>query len=275
MAVSSRPSPGSVHAGAAVTGPLWQGVAVALVTFFDAEGGVDHAATAEHAVRLVGTGVRAVLVAGSTGEADALTDTERVALVAAVRHAVPAGVPVLAGASAAWTGQAVARVADAVGAGADAVLVAPPGRCREVAGFYRQVVAAADGRPVLAYHFPGVAGGPVPVEALGELGELPVAGVKDSSGDAERLLRELAAWNGWTYVGSSALVGFAGLVGAAGAVLAVANAYPQECLAAFGGDGAAQRRLLAAHLAARADFPHGLKAMVAQRFGTPVRARLG
>jgi len=255
-----------------VTEPLWRGVAVALVTFFDAEGGVDHAATAGHAVRLVEAGVRAVLVAGSTGEADALTDTERVALVAAVRHALPAGVPVLAGASAAWTGQAVARVADAVGAGADAVLVAPPSRCRGVVELYRQVAAAADGRPVLAYHCPGMAGGPVPVEALGEL---PVSGLKDSSGDAERLLRELAAWDGWTYVGSSALVGLAGLVGAAGAVLAVANAYPQECLAAFGGDGASQRGLLAAHLAARADFPHGLKAMVAQRFGTPVQARLG
>lgn len=252
--------------------PLWRGVAVALVTLFDAEGGVDHEATAEHAMRLVEAGVRAVLVVGSTGEADAITDTERVTLVAAVRHALPAGVPVLAGASAAWTGEAVARVADAIGAGADAVLVAPPSRCRDLVAFYRAVAGAANGRPVLAYHFPGSAGGPVPVEALATL---PVAGVKDSSGDAERLLRELAAWQGWTYVGSSALVALAGLVGAAGAILAVANAYPEECIAAFDGDGAAQRRLLTAHLAARADFPHGLKALVRRRFGIPVRARLG
>ena len=52
--------------------PLWRGVAVALVTLFDGDGSVDVAGTARHAERLVASGVRAVLVAGSTGEADAL-----------------------------------------------------------------------------------------------------------------------------------------------------------------------------------------------------------
>ncbi len=252
--------------------PLWRGVAAALVTLFDTDGGVDHAATAAHAQRLAAAGVRAVLVAGSTGEADALTDTERVTLVTAVRHALPASVPVLAGAGGAWTGEVLARVGAVIQAGADAVLVAPPRRTADVAGCYAAVAACAGGTPVLAYHFPGVAGGAVPVEALPGL---PVAGIKDSTGDAERLLRELAAWDGWTYVGSSALVTLAGVLGATGAILAVANAYPEECLAAFDGDGAAQRRLLDAHLAAKADFPRGLKALLAERFGTPAGARMG
>jgi 4-hydroxy-tetrahydrodipicolinate synthase len=255
-----------------VTGPLWRGVSVALLTLFDDDGGVDHAATAAHAVRLVEHGMRAVLVAGSTGEADALTDTERVALVTAVREALPDGVPVLAGASGAWTGAAVARVADAVGAGADAVLVAPPRRAGDLVAFYTAVAAAAGDKPVLAYHFPGAAGGEVPV---GALAKLPVAGVKDSTGDAERLLTELSTWDGWTYVGSTALVTLAGVVGATGAILAAANAHPQECVAAYGGDGTVQRRLLAAHVAARSNFPHGLKAMVAERFGTSTVARMG
>ena len=48
--------------------PLWRGVAVALVTLFEADGvRVDAAATAAHARRLVELGVRGVLVAGSTG----------------------------------------------------------------------------------------------------------------------------------------------------------------------------------------------------------------
>jgi 4-hydroxy-tetrahydrodipicolinate synthase len=252
--------------------PLWRGVGVALVTLFDAEGGVDHAATAAHASRLVGYGVRAVLVAGSTGEADALTDTERVTLVTAVRHAVPGGVAVLAGAGGAWRGDAVSRVGAAVEAGADAVLVPPPRRCLDVGPFYAEVARAAGGVPVLAYHYPGVAGGEVPVDALPSL---PVAGLKDSTGDAERLLRELAAWDGWTYVGASTMVTLAAVLGATGAILALANAYPEECLTAFDGDGKAQRRLLDAHLAARTGFPHGLKALVAQRFGVSTAARMG
>src|SRR5690606_19922274 len=161
------------------TEPLWRGVAAALITLFDDEGAVDLVATATHARRLVDHGVRALLVAGTTGEADALTDAERRALVAAVRDAVPSEIPVLAGAGGSWTGQAVDRVRAVVDAGADALLVPPPRRCGDLLGFYSAVAAAAADKPVLAYHFPGVVGGEVPVEVHGEL---PVAGLKDSTG---------------------------------------------------------------------------------------------
>ena len=125
---------------------------------------------------------------------------------------------------------------------------------------------------MLAYHFPGVAGGPVPLDVLPHL---PVVGLKDSTGSAERLLAELDAWDGWTYVGSAALAGYAGSVGATGAILAVANAVPEEAIAAWNGDGAAQRRLFGPHRAAQTRFPHGLKELVAQRFGTATVSRLG
>jgi 4-hydroxy-tetrahydrodipicolinate synthase len=167
----------------------------------------------------------------------------------------------------------VAELAAAsVKAGADAVLVAPPRRGLDPAAFFTEVGVAVGDTPVLAYHFPGVAGGEVPVELLASL---PVAGLKDSTGDAERLLRELDAWDGWTYVGSPVLALYAGQLGAAGAILAVANAVPEDCLAAWDGDSAAQRRLTGPHLRAKSRFPHGLKALVADRFGTSLAARMG
>ena len=255
----------------AVMEPLWDGVGVALVTLFDADGSVDVEGTAAHAARLVGLGVRGVLVAGTTGEADALTAGERVALVSAVRSACPS-VPVLAGAGGAWARPAAELAGSLVAAGADALLVAPPRRAVELAVFFTAVAEAAGDAPVLGYHFPGVVGGDIPVEALPAL---PLRGVKDSTGDAERLLRELSTWDGRVYVGSSALTLLAGALGAAGAILAVANAVPEDCLAAWSGDGAAQRRLTGPHLAAKAGFPHGLKKLVAERFGTPTHARLG
>jgi 4-hydroxy-tetrahydrodipicolinate synthase len=251
--------------------PLWRGVAVALVTLFDADGAVDVPATAAHAARLVDLGMRAVLVAGSTGEAEALTDPERLALVTAIRQACP-DVPVIAGATGAWAAPVTEHVAASVAAGADAVLVPPPRRVGDIVGFYRTVRKAAGSVPVLAYHYPGVAGAAVPVEALTELA---VDGLKDSTGDPERLLRTLQAWSGWTYVGSSTVVSYAGQVGATGAILAVANAVPEECVAAFDGDGTAQRRLIGPHLAARSQFPHGLKELVSRRFGTATGCRLG
>jgi 4-hydroxy-tetrahydrodipicolinate synthase len=77
--------------------PLFRGVGVALATLFEDDGEVDVKATADLAANLADVGIRAVVVAGSTGEAAALTAEERVALLTETRRAVPAGVPVIAG----------------------------------------------------------------------------------------------------------------------------------------------------------------------------------
>jgi 4-hydroxy-tetrahydrodipicolinate synthase len=252
--------------------PLWTGVSVALVTLFDEAGEVAADETAAHAARLVEAGVRAVLVTGSTGEAAALSDAERVRIVAAVRQACP-DVPVLAGASGEWWRPAAERVAAAVAAGADAVLVAPPRLGGDLAGYYARVAEAAGGVPVLAYHYPGAAGGEVPVE---DLAALPVAGVKDSSGDPARLAHELDLdWRGVVHTGSPALLGYAGWLGAAGAIVAAANLDPEDCVAAFAGDAAAQRRVLRAERGSRDRFPRGLKEAMHARFGTSPTGRLG
>ena len=69
--------------------PLFTGVGVALVTLFDDDGDVDTDATAALAAELAAAGVRAIVVAGSTGEAAALDSAERVALAKVVREVVP------------------------------------------------------------------------------------------------------------------------------------------------------------------------------------------
>jgi 4-hydroxy-tetrahydrodipicolinate synthase len=255
--------------------PLFRGVAVALVTLFDADLAVDVRATAEHAARLVALGITGVLVAGTTGEAAALDDDERDQLVRAIRQAIPEGVPVIAGTgNAGWSGQAAARARAAADAGADAVLVLSPPMADDPRPFYDEVAKATTGRiPLLAYHYPAASGPGIKVEYLDDL---PIAAVKDSSGDAERLLVEVATTKTAVYPGSSALVALAGVLGCPGAILALANAEPEGCVAAFT-DGAAQTRIAAAHLAQRTHggFPHGIKALTAARFGTPTHARMG
>ena len=254
-----------------VTQPLWTGPAVALVNLFEHDGGVDAKRTADHASRLVADGIRGVLVNGSTGEAAALTDAERVELVAAVREACP-GVPVIAGASGPWWRPAAARVAAAIEAGADAVLVAPPRLGGSLTEYFARVSEAAAGVPVLAYHYPGVAGGPVPVDALSGLG---VAGIKDSSGDPARLGHELGLGGPLAvYTGASALLGYASWLGAAGAIVAAANLVPRECLAAWDRDAAAQHVVLRTERESKS-LPGGLKEAMARRFGTSPVRRLG
>jgi dihydrodipicolinate synthase/N-acetylneuraminate lyase len=250
--------------------PPFTGIGAALVTLFDDTRAVDFRATADLAARLVDDGVRAVAVAGSTGEADALDEDERRRLLDAVRARVD-GVTVLAGTGAAWAGEAARRTAAARDGGADAALVLSPRRVPDPRPYYAEVAAAAGDLPLLAYHFPAAAPPGIPVELLPDL---PVVGGKDSSGDPERLLHTLSTWDGHVYPGSAALLSFAGPLGCPGAILALANAEPGLCAAAFGGDPAAQRKLTDAHLTAARAFPAGIKQLTAARYGTSTVSRL-
>ena len=254
--------------------PVFTGVAVALLTFFDDDGAVDTGACAEHAARLVGLGVRAVVVAGSTGEAAALEPEERLALLDAVcgSDGVGGRVPVIAGTGAPSARQAAALTAAAVDHGADGVLALSPPGTDDARRYYEQVAAVAGDVPVLAYHFPAMSAPGIPVTALGDL---PVAGCKDSSGDVDRLLETRSTWDRPLYVGSSALLALAGPLGCAGAIVTLANAEPEKCVAAFAGDAAAQLELAPHHRAAGVRLPVGIKELTRRRFGTSTAVRVG
>jgi 4-hydroxy-tetrahydrodipicolinate synthase len=247
------------------------GIGVALVTLFDDTKAIDEKGTADLAVRLVDDGVDAVVVAGSTGEADTLEDDERRRLLDAVRSRLD-GIPVLAGTGGSWAGPAARRTAAARDGGADAALVLSPARLADPRAYYAEVAAAAGDLPLLAYHYPAVSSPGIPVQMLPEL---PVVGAKDSSGDPERLLAELSTWDGFLYPGAATLLSFAGPLGCPGAILALANAAPERCAAAFTGDAAAQRALTADHLTAATAFPAGIKSLVAARYGTSTVSRAG
>lgn len=238
----------------------FSGVGVALLTIFDDSGDLDTGATAALSADLVQRGMRAVLACGTTGEAATLTDAERVAIVRAVRDATPAAVPVLAGTGAQSAARAAELTTAACEAGADAVLAWPPPGSADLASYYAAIATAAGGRRVLAYHIPWVSSPGVPVE---QLAGLPIAGVKDSSGSADRLLDEIAHYRGATYVGSSALLALAGPMGGTGAILALANVEPERCCRAFAGDAIAQRELADRHLRVRAGGPAELKRILA------------
>jgi len=249
---------------------LFSGVGVALVTLFTPAGDIDPAATGKLAADLAGRGVRAVLVCGSTGEAATLSAAERIALIEAVRGAVPAEIPVIAGTGAPSVGQATVLTREAVAAGADALLTWCPAGTSAAAersalpGFFAAVRDAAGGRPVLAYHNPFISCAAIPVDLLATL---PVTGQKDSSGSPDRLLDELAHYPGDTYTGSAAVLALAGPMGATGALLALANLAPEECVRALTGDAAGQRGLAAQHLAVRESGIPGLKRMLAAATG--------
>ena len=214
-----------------------------------------------------------MLVCGSTGEAAALTDEERVALVRAVRRACP-DVPVVAGASGEWWRPAAERATAAVKEGADAVLVAPPRGGTDLTDYFGRVVDAAGSAQVLAYHFPPTAGGPVPVEALTSL---PIHGIKDSSGDPERLLSELEldGWSGSTYVGAAPIARTPPPSARPAQSWPRPTSPPKTASRRGTAMWAPNGGCLSTHRTCRDRFPHGLKNAMAARFATSTTARLG
>jgi len=244
--------------------PIFSGVGVALVTLFDDEGEIDAPATADHAARLVDAGVAAVVVAGTTGEAMTLDVEERSDLLLAVRSAVDGRVPVLAGTGSASARQAVLLSRRAADDGADGLLVLSPPGVGDPRPYYERVAAAVD-VPVLAYHYPAASSPGVPVDVLGQL---PVSGLKDSSGDAERLMLEADELDRGLYTGSPVLIHLAGAIGCAGAILALANVDPEGCQRAWGGDGAVQRELINGHRGQSLAGIAGLKRTLCALHGT-------
>jgi 4-hydroxy-tetrahydrodipicolinate synthase len=254
--------------------PPFTGVGVALVTLFNDDRSVDVAATADLAARLVDAGIVAVLVAGTTGEAAALTSDERTSLLDAVGAAIrPRGATLVAGTGAVAAMQAARLTAEAADHGADLLVALSPPWTTDPRPYYDEVAKAADGVPLLAYHYPAASAPGIPVRLLPDL---PVLGCKDSSGDCDRLLETLTVWDGHLYAGSSAVVSYVGQLGLPGVILALANAEPERCVQAFVGDGAAQRELAAAHTTMRVEgFPAGIKQLTATRWGTSTVSRMG
>jgi 4-hydroxy-tetrahydrodipicolinate synthase len=248
--------------------PLFTGAGVALVTLFDDDGRLLVEETVEHALDLVDRGITAVVVSGTTGESWALDVDERLELSVALDGRAP----VIVGSGHLDDDRAARLVGAAADAGAVAVLALSPPHVDDVRPHYEALAGHAAGLALLAYHFPAVSPPGIPVEVLPEL---PIAGLKDSSGDAGRLVAELGSYDGPLYVGSSAYLALAGPLGATGAILSLANTDPEGCIAALAGDMEAQRALLPGHRESRLDFPAGLKRRLARSAGTSaaVRAR--
>ena len=250
--------------------PLFRGPGVALITLFDRDGTLLLQDTAAFAADLAAKGAAAVLVAGTTGEFWALTDDERVDLVAAVRSALPRSVPVIAGVGAYTTTAAVALCGRVREAGADAALAFVP-HGEKPAEVYARLRDTLGDLPLLAYHFPAAGYEPLDVEALADMG---IDGIKDSSGEPARLLRTRPLLPAATYTGSALLVSLAAALQLPGALLALSNVEPATAQAAWHGDLTAQGRLADLHAQLAAEPPPVvLKRLVADRHGTPAWTR--
>ena len=219
---------------------LFSGVATALITPFKDEK-LDLAALEGLLEGQKKAGISALVVAGTTGEAPALTYGEFAALVEFVRTRWD-GI-LIAGCGANCTARAAELAELAEKAGADALLAVTPYYNKATrAGLVEHYRAlAAFGLPVIAYHVPSRTGYRLTIDDFRALADLPgVCGVKECSGDLaflqELVLEFSGRWGVWT--GNDTDIRAAMRLGADGVIPVAPNLIPAEIcsLTALSGD---------------------------------------
>jgi len=204
-------------------------VVVALTTPFGPDGSVDAAALARHVTLLVESGVDTLMPCGTTGEGPLLAADEIAAVVAAVVEAADGSARVLAHVGRPSTADTAKLAGRALAAGAAGVSAVVPYYYaltdQQVVGHYRQLLAAADGRPVYAYTIPARDGNDLSPEAVTTLAADGLRGVKDSTKSWERHVGYLATGVD-VLIGTDALVVDSFRAGSAGCVSALANVRP-------------------------------------------------
>lgn len=208
------------------------GSITALVTPFDSTGALDFAAWQRLVEWQVSSGIDAIVVAGSTGEAAALSDDEYSALIRSAVKQVAGRIPVLAGTGQSNTAKTIAQTRLAKSSGADIALVVTPPYVRPTqAGLVEHYQAVADegGLPVVLYNVPGRTGCDMQPETVAVLCMHPnIIGLKEARGDEDRwnALYPLASAHFSLLSGDDPTCVRAIQGGAAGVISVASNAVP-------------------------------------------------
>lgn len=214
----------------------FEGVYVAIVTPFAADGEVDYRCLRELCERLISQGVHGLVPAGSLGEYATLTNEERASVVETVIEAAAGRVPVVAGSAAPSTKQAIAWVKHAKEAGAAGVMALPPINYRpleqEVIAHYEALNEA--GLPMIVYNNPHDYKVDLTPQLLTRLAGLEqVVAVKEFSGDIRRVHDILQQTDLEVMIGVDDLAMEGALFGATGWIAGVPNALPKEGVELF------------------------------------------
>ncbi len=159
------------------------GILTAMVTPFDANGGLDEDACARLIHHLLANGSDGLVLAGSTGEGSTLTDDEKVRLWE-IGVAEAGGAPVIAGTGTNDTAHSVEMTKRAAEAGVDGALAVVPyyvkPNRRGLIGHYHAIAAASD-LPIVLYNIPSRSVIDMPNDLLAELGRVEnIVAVKQS-----------------------------------------------------------------------------------------------
>lgn len=218
--------------------PLFKGVIPALITPFR-DGAIDEAAYVALIERQIAAGVHGLVPVGTTGETSTLSHDEHRRAVELCVQSAAGRTPVIAGAGANATDEAIELVRHAKTVGADAALVVTPYYNRpSQEGLYAHYAAINEAvqLPVVIYNVPGRTSVDISNETLARLSKLPnIVGVKDATGDVVRpSFQRLHCGDDWLLLSGDdpSALGYMAH-GGHGCISVTANVAPEQCVAFY------------------------------------------
>ena len=228
----------------------------AMVTPFDADGGLDRVAAARVAKHLVDSGCDGLVVSGTTGESPTIDDDEKRELLRVVLDAVGDRARIIAGVGTYDTAHSIRLARDAAAEGAHGLLVVTPYYSKPPqSGLLAHFTAIADvtDLPVVLYDIPPRSVVPIEPDTLRALAEHPnIVAVKDAKADLHSG-GQIIAETGLAYYSGDDSLNLPwlamGAVGFISVISHVASPQLREMLSAFASGDLATARKINASLA--------------------------
>ncbi|MBE1161879.1 dihydrodipicolinate synthase family protein [Dyella acidiphila] len=222
------------------TTSMWHGVLPAITTPFTADGKVDHAFLAKHALQLIDAGCKGIVPLGSLGEAATLSFDEKLDILRTLVKALDGRAPVIPGIASLSTDEAVRLAQAAKAIGCSGLMVLPPyvysTDWREMGAHVRAVIGATD-LPCMLYNNPVAYKTDFTPAQMAELAAAfpNLQAVKESSGDVRRFagISALLGDRLQLLVGMDDAIVEGVAMGAVGWIAGLVNAYPKESVKLF------------------------------------------
>lgn len=175
---------------------VFKGIATALITPFTPDGAkIDYDSFGRLIDWQIESGIDALVIAGTTGEASTLTDDEHRTLIDFAVKRTNKRVPIIAGAGSNDTGYALDLVRCASESGADAMLVVTPyynkATQKGLIQMYTQIADFSD-KPIILYNVPSRTGVNIEPTTYRELAAHPnICGIKEANGNIGKIVETM------------------------------------------------------------------------------------
>ena len=212
---------------------IFTGVCTALVTPF-IDGKINYPMAEMLIRRQIDAGVKAIVLAGTTGEASTLSDNEKIELFRRCKAYVGDSCQIIAGTGTNCTARSLELSISAENVGVDGLLMVTPYYNKTTPdGLYIHYcsIAQAVNLPIIAYNVPSRTGLDIPISVYAKLSKVPnLVGVKEASCDITKITKTRCACGNrfsiWT--GNDDLIVPAMSLGALGVISVLSNVCPRE-----------------------------------------------